>query len=105
MSRMCDYDEAYTREDARDIGFCGRCGISGCKYSHSKLNKNVMNMSPNDYIDKIDKKDEEIRRLKKLISEMNENIKVIGRQNTRLKRKCDRYEKRLREFHLNRDIN
>lgn len=105
MSRMCDYDEAYTREDARDIGFCERCRISDCKYSYSKSNKNVMNMSPNDYMDKIDRKDAEIRRLKKLVSEMNENIKVIGRQNTRLKRRCDRYEKRLREFHLNGDIN
>lgn len=100
MDRICDYDEAYTREDARDIGFCRRCGISGCKYSRSKSNKNVMNMSPNDYIDKIDRKDAEIRRLKKLVSELNENIKIIGRQNTKLKRKCDRYERRLTEMHF-----
>jgi predicted RNase H-like nuclease (RuvC/YqgF family) len=100
MDRICDYDEAYTREDARDIGFCSRCGISGCKYSRSKSNKNVMNMSPNDYIDKIDRKDAEIRRLKKLVSELNENIKIIGRQNTKLKRKCDRYERRLTEMHF-----
>ena len=101
MDRICDYDEAYTREDARDIGFCNRCGISGCKYSRSK--KNVMNMSPNDYMDKIDKRDVEIRKLKKLVSEMNETIKTIGRQNTRLKRKCDRYERKLTELHVNID--
>ena len=101
MDRICDYDEAYTREDARDIGFCSRCGISGCKYSCSK--NNVMNMSPKDYINKIDNKDAEIRRLKKLVSELNENIKIIGRQNTKLKRKCDRYERRLTEIHFNID--
>ena len=56
MDRICDYDEAYTREDARDIGFCSRCGISGCKYSRSRSNNNVMNMSPKDYINKIDGK-------------------------------------------------
>jgi hypothetical protein len=27
---LCDYDEAYTREAASDIGWCGKCRIKEC---------------------------------------------------------------------------
>ena len=64
-----------------------------------------MNMSPNDYIKTIAEKDKEIQRLKKIVEEVTENIKIVGRQNTRLKRKCDRYEKRLSSLYLNGDFN
>ena len=64
----------------------------------------VMNMSPNDYVGMIEKKDAEIQRLKKIVEEVTENIKIVGMQNTRLKRKCDRYEKRLSELYLNGDF-
>lgn len=29
----CDYDEAYTKSDAEDIGFCANCKISSCEKS------------------------------------------------------------------------
>lgn len=29
----CDYDEAYTKADAEDIGFCGNCRITSCEKS------------------------------------------------------------------------
>ncbi len=65
---------------------------------------NVMNMSPNDYIKAIEKKDTEIQRLQKIVAEVTENIRVVGKQNTRLKKKCERYEKRLSELYLNGDF-
>ena len=106
MDRICDYDEGYTKADAKEIGWCGTCKISSCrnsKYygSHGNGMKNAMYMTPNDYTTIIQKKDAEIQRLKKIVAEVTENIKVVGKQNTRLKRKCDRYEKRLSELYLN----
>lgn len=65
---------------------------------------NVMNMSPNDYIKAIEKKDAEIQRLQKIVVEVTENIRVVGKQNTRLKKKCEIYEKRLSELYLNGDF-
>lgn len=65
---------------------------------------NVMSMSPNDYIKTIKEKDKEIQRLKKIVEEVTENIKVVGKQNTRLKKKCDRYEKKLSSIYLNGDF-
>lgn len=44
----------------------------------------IMAMSPNDYIKTIQEKDREIYRLKKIVEEVTENIKVVGKQNTRL---------------------
>ena len=29
----CGYDEAYTKSDAEDIGFCANCKISSCEKS------------------------------------------------------------------------
>ena len=64
------------------------------------MNKtNPMNMSPNDYLEIIKKKDAEISRLKSVVECINENIKVVGKQNDTLKKKCDRYEKRLRDLY------
>lgn len=65
---------------------------------------NVMNMSPNDYIKAIEKKDAEIQRLQKIVAKVTENIRVVGKQNTKLKKKCERYEKRLSELYLNGDF-
>lgn len=64
----------------------------------------AMSMSPNDYIKTIEEKDREIQRLKKIVEEVTENIKVVGRQNTRLKKKCNRYEKQLSSIYLNGDF-
>ncbi len=33
MNYICEYDEAYTKSDAEDIGFCGRCRIPACENS------------------------------------------------------------------------
>lgn len=30
---FCDYDEVYTREEASDIGWCGKCRIKECPYN------------------------------------------------------------------------
>jgi predicted RNase H-like nuclease (RuvC/YqgF family) len=67
-------------------------------------NMNVMNMSPNDYIRAIEKKEAEIQRLQKIVAELTENIRIVGKQNAKLKKKCDRYEKRLSEMYLNGDF-
>lgn len=29
---LCDYDEAYDRESASDIGWCGKCKNPECPY-------------------------------------------------------------------------
>ena len=34
----CDYDEAYIKSDAEDIGFCANCKISSCKKSSVSSN-------------------------------------------------------------------
>lgn len=65
----------------------------------------AMSMSPNDYIEIIKKKDEQIKRLERIVAEVTENIRVVGKQNTRLKKKCDRYEKKLSSIYLNGDFN
>lgn len=39
---LCDYDEAYTREDASDIGWCGKCRIKGCPYNKDLNEKRRM---------------------------------------------------------------
>ena len=109
MNRICDYDEGYTKVDAKDFGWCKTCKISSCRNSKyygscEKGMKNAMYMTPNNYITIIAKKDVEIQRLKKIVEELTENIKVVGKQNTRLKRKCDRYKKRLSELYLNGDF-
>ena len=33
MNYICEYDEAYTKSDAEDIGFCGRCRSPACENS------------------------------------------------------------------------
>ena len=104
IDHICDYDEAYSKADAREMGFCTTCRISSCK-NNRRYNgngvKNPMNMTPNDYATIIQRKDAEILRLKKIVADVTENIKTVGKQNTRLKRRCDRYEKRLTELYLN----
>lgn len=39
---LCDYDEAYTREDASDIGWCGKCRIKDCPYNKDLNGKRRM---------------------------------------------------------------
>lgn len=105
MNRFCYYDEAYTITAAKEFGWCRTCGISSCKYSNHypgkyKNNmKNHMDMTPNDYIKIIEKKDAEIQRLRKIVEEVTENIKIVGAQNTKLKKKCDRYKKVMNRFY------
>lgn len=43
MDRMCYYDEAYTKADAKEIGFCGRCKIKNCENNreHRKINSSM----------------------------------------------------------------
>lgn len=65
---------------------------------------NVMNMSPSDFLKIIERKDAEISRLSKLVAATNANIQVVGKQNTRLKKKCERYEQRLREHHIGKEM-
>lgn len=39
---LCDYDEAYDRESASDIGWCGECKISKCPYNKNLNEKKRM---------------------------------------------------------------
>ena len=34
---LCDFDEAYTKADAKDIGFCGSCKIVSCEKNQKNL--------------------------------------------------------------------
>lgn len=34
--KICDYDEAYTREEASEIGWCSECGCTNCPYNKRK---------------------------------------------------------------------
>lgn len=45
---LCDYDEAYTREDASDIGWCGKYKVKECPYNKDLNEKRRMgwNMQP-----------------------------------------------------------
>lgn len=61
------------------------------------MNQKYMNMSVKDIIKLVEKKDKRIAELEKIISEMNDNIKVIGSQNRKLKRNNERYKERLTE--------
>lgn len=65
---------------------------------------NVMNMSPNDYIKAIEKMSSEVQRLKKMVEEMTENIRIVSKQSVRLKEECDRYKKKLDDLHINGDF-
>lgn len=39
---LCDYDEAYDRESASDIGWCGECKIPECPYNKDLNEKRRM---------------------------------------------------------------
>lgn len=39
---VCDYDEAYNRESASDIGWCGKCKIPECPYNKDLNEKKRM---------------------------------------------------------------
>ena len=60
---------------------------------------NIMDMSPNDYIKIIKKKDDEIKKLEESLKKTTSNIEIIGKQNRELKKRCERYEKSLSELH------
>lgn len=38
---LCDYDEAYDRESASDIGWCGKCKIPECPYNKDLNEKRI----------------------------------------------------------------
>lgn len=39
---LCDYDKAYDRESASDIGWCGKCKIPECPYNKDLNEKRRM---------------------------------------------------------------
>lgn len=61
------------------------------------MNKNYLNMSINDFLVELDKKDKELEKMKKQISDQNETIKTIGKQNRNMKKSISRYQERLTE--------
>lgn len=61
------------------------------------MNKNYLNMSINDFLFELDKKDKKIERLKKQISDQSETTKTIGKQNRNMKKSIARYQERLTE--------
>lgn len=62
-----------------------------------EMNQKYMNMSVKDIIKLVEMKDKRISDLEKKLSEMSENIKIIGNQNRKLKRNNERYQERLTE--------
>lgn len=61
------------------------------------MKQSYMNMSMNDIIKLVEKKDKRIAELEKKLSEVNENIKIVGRENRKLKKNNERYQERLIE--------
>lgn len=61
------------------------------------MNQNYMNMSMNDIIKFIKKRDKQIEELNQKISDMKNTVKELGVQNRKLKRNCERYQERLTE--------
>ena len=61
------------------------------------MNQKYMNMSVKDIITLVEKKDKRIIELEKKLLEMSEEVKVIGKQNRKLKRNNERYQERLTE--------
>ena len=61
------------------------------------MKQSYRNMSMNDIIKLVEKKDKKIAELEKKLSEMSNNIKTIGSQNRKLKRNNERYQERLTE--------
>lgn len=41
MDNICDYDEAYTRDDAEEIGWCSKCKIENCPKNFVYININL----------------------------------------------------------------
>lgn len=41
VDNLCDYDEAYTREDASEIGFCTNCSNYKCPWNFDKNERTV----------------------------------------------------------------
>lgn len=68
-----------------------------CLEGGELVNKNYLNMSINDFLFELDKKDKEIERLKKQMSDQNETIEIIGKQNRNMKKSIARYQERLTE--------
>lgn len=59
------------------------------------------NMSFAQLTDKIEHLESEKAALKSKLDELGSNLKIVGRQNKKLKRDNERYRNRLYEFHVN----
>lgn len=61
------------------------------------MNSKYENMCLKDIVIQIEKKDKRIAELEKKVSDMNDTIKTISKQNRKLKRNNERYQERLTE--------
>lgn len=61
------------------------------------MNQKYINMSVKDIIRLVEKKDKRIAELEEKLKEMSDNIRVLGNQNSKLKRNNERYQERLTE--------
>lgn len=68
-----------------------------CLEGGGLVNKDYLNMSINDFLMELDKKDKELEKMKKKISDQNEIIKTIGKQNRHMEKSITRYQERLTE--------
>lgn len=57
-----------------------------------------MNMSIRDVLIILEKKDKKIAELEKRLSETRNNIEIIGKQNSKLKKDNERYKEKLEEL-------
>lgn len=50
MDNICDYDEAYSRDDAENIGWCSNCKIKSCvKNKYKTISKEFSDLQINTY--------------------------------------------------------
>lgn len=49
MNNICDYDEAYTRADVYDIGWCSKCYNKKCSKNQSRKHGEIIKRSKEYY--------------------------------------------------------
>lgn len=63
----CDYDEAYLKVDAEDIGFCGDCRIMSCEKNKAFETASVKERLIADLIKELGEGRGRVKRIRKIV--------------------------------------